>query len=282
MVVFNIVMRTEMTCICYKTYFVASDHEKDEDLEPKRKKKKTIAIFKPKPSKPTSAKPKMKKRRSRTTSDLTTDADSRTLRKSTQERSQEFKERYEEKTRRKYFTKKRTRTVHKRLTQEELLAEAKRTERENLASLEAYTRLEAEKKKVKEKSHEIKGPFIRFHSVVMPLIEDIGKEKKSNELTSKPEEKYSRNFMVFTDTKSFPHQYFPQNKPKVAKPQFCSITGLPARYIDPITKTPYATTNAFKVIRNQYVSQEEIKCEKRLLQLSNWLEEKKRKKMEVS
>lgn len=250
-------------------------------MEPKRKKKKTITVFKPKPSKPKTVKPKAKRRRSGT--EPTTDGDSRTLRKSTQERSQEFKERYEEKTRRKHFTKKRTRTIHKRLTQEELLAEAKRTERENLASLEAYTRLEAEKKKVKEKSHEIKGPFIRFHSVVMPLIEDIGKEKKSNdELTSKSEEKYSRNFLVFTDTKSFPHQYFPQGKPKVAKPQFCSITGLPARYIDPITKTPYATTNAFKVIRNQYVSQEEIKCEKRLLQLSNWLEEKKRKKLEVT
>jgi len=238
-----------------------------------------ITVFKPKPSNLKSVKPKTKRKRSRTASEPA-DGDSRTLRKSTQERSQEFKERYEEKTRRKHFTKKRTRLVHKRLTQEELLAEAKRTERENLASLEAYTRLEAEKKKVKEKSHEIKGPFIRFHSVVMPLIEDIS--KKPNELTSKSEEKYSRNFLVFTDTKSFPHQYFPQNKPKISKPQFCSITGMPARYIDPITKTAYATANAFKVIRNQYVSQEEIKCEKRLLQLSNWLEEKKRKKVEVT
>ena len=252
-------------------------------MEPKRKKKKTIAVFKPKPSKQLKAvKPKAKRKRSRTVSEPTTDADSRTLRKSTQERSQEFKERYEEKTRRKHFNKKRARTIHKRLTQEELLAEAKRTERENLASLEAYTRLEAEKKKVKEKSHEIKGPLIRFHSVVMPLIEDISKEKKSSEPTSRSEENYSRNFLVFTDTKSFPHQYFPQSKPKVAKQQFCPITGLPARYIDPITKTAYATANAFKVIRNQYVSQEEIKCEKRLLQLSNWLEEKKRKKLEVT
>ena len=263
-------------------YILASDNEKDEDLEPKHKKKK-IAVFKPRLSpKPKSVKPKAKRPRNRTVSEVTGDGDSRTLRKSTQERSQEFKERYEETTRRKHFTKKRARTVHKRLTQEELLAEAKRTERENLASLEAYTRLEAEKKKVKEKRHEIKGPFIRFHSVVMPLIEDIGKEKKSDEMTSKSEEKYSRNFLVFTDTKSFPHQYFPQGKPKVAKPQFCPITGLPARYVEPITKTPYATASAFKVIRNQYVSQEEIKCEKRLLQLSNWLEEKKRKKLEVT
>ena len=266
--------------ILWPKCIVASENEKDEDLEPKRKKK-VITVFKSKPlsSKP---KPKAKKGRNRTVSEVTIDGDSRTLRKSTQERSQEFKERYEEITRRKHFSKKRIRTVHKRLTQEELLAEAKRTERENLASLEAYTRLEAEKKKVKEKNHEIKGPFIRFHSVVMPLIEDIGKEKKTNESTSKSEEKYSRNFLVFTDTKSFPHQYFPQGKPKVAKPQFCPITGLPARYVDPITKTPYATASAFKVIRNQYVSQEEIKCEKRLLQLSNWLEEKKRKKMEVT
>jgi len=253
-------------------------------MEPKRKKKKIITAFKPKPkdAKP----PKIKKRSHRAPNEFPGDGDSRTLRRSTQERSQEFKERFEEETRRKRFTKKKPRTTVKRLTQEELLAEAKRTERENLASLEAYTRLEAEKKKVKEKSHEIKGPFIRFHSVVMPVIVDINKEKSRQQTevvegTTKSEEKYSRNFLVFTDTKSFPNQYFPQNKPKVAKPQFCQITGLPARYIDPITKTPYATANAFKVIRNQYVSQEEQKCEKRLLQLSNWLEEKKRKKLEV-
>jgi len=263
-----------------------SDNEKEEDMEPKRKKKKIITAFKPKPSKPKDAKPKIKKRSHRAPNEFPGDSDSRTLRRSTQERSQEFKERFEEETRRRRFTKKKPRTAIKRLTQEELLAEAKRTERENLASLEAYTRLEAEKKKVKEKSHEIKGPFIRFHSVVMPLIVDINKEKsrqhtEGEEGIIKSEEKYSRNFLVFTDTKSFPHQYFPQSKPKVAKPQFCQITGLPARYVDPITKTPYATANAFKVIRNQYVSQEEQKCEKRLLQLSNWLEEKKRKKLEV-
>ena len=43
----------------------------------------------------------------------------------------------------------------RRLTQQEILEEAQRTERENIASLEAYVRLEAEKKKVKEKVREM-------------------------------------------------------------------------------------------------------------------------------
>lgn len=216
-------------------------------------------------------------------------AEPRSLRKSTMEVSEEFRRRQVEEERKRKRTTPRTPKLMKKLTQKELLAEAKVTEIKNLASLEAFTRLEAEKKKVKEKKTVLQGPVIRFHSVSMPLIteiEDVGDSthaatSEESGLNLKSQEKYCRNFVVFTDTKAYPVAYFCSRKPSKPKKRFCPITGLQAKYIDPLTGTPYATAQAFKIIRNRYVMEEEQKCEKRLLQLSSWLEEKKRKKLET-
>lgn len=202
----------------------------------------------------------------------------------------------------------------RRLTQKEMLEEATRTERENLASLEAYARLEAEKKKVKEKVNIIQGPFVRFHSVTMPLVtelpdtssiqrddssrlvdtettdqqpstdkQSVGGQGALPATDSEPTERqrYCRNFLIFTDTLNYPCGYFPTTRPLKPRKRFCPVTGLPAKYLDPVTGTPYATSQAFRIIRNKYISEGEQKCEKRLLQLSNWLEEKKRKKLEA-
>ena len=209
----------------------------------------------------------------------------RSLRRSTVETSEDHKRRrVEEETRRKRFSR-RSSMPDRKLTQAELLAEAKRTEVENLASLEAYAQLEAEKKMVKEKKDVVQGPVIRYLSVLMPLIADTDapavKVDDSQPLPpQKSSEKYCRNFLVFTDTKAFPSAYFPTDKPARPKKLFCAITGLVAKYVDPLTGTPYASPQAFKIIRNRYVIEGEQKCEKRLLQLSNWLEEKKRKRLE--
>lgn len=46
----------------------------------------------------------------------------------------------------------------------------------------------------------------------------------------------------------------------------CAVTGLPAKYIDPLTQSPYATVEAFKIIRERYKQQkrqEEDELEKR-------------------
>lgn len=255
----------------------------------------------------------------------------------------------------------------RKLTQEEMLEEAKWTEVENLASLEAYAKMEAEKKKVKEKKVVWTGPVVRYLSLTMPVLEvedadnaetgevegvqragggdllpdggrssdgenkgagvdpadgvametdsaDKGAESAPRDRESEaatptpsgaatttttsetdpephpppppsppaPEARQSRNFMVFTDTNNFPSAYFPPAPTRPPRPRrrFCPVTGLPAKYIDPLTRTPYATPFAFKVIRMRYVSEAEEKCERRLIQLSNWLEEKKKKKME--
>lgn len=258
-------------------------------------------------------------------------SDQRSLRKSTLEVSEEYRRRFEEeedlRRKKKRYSSSRKQKPMRKLTQKEMLAEAKRTEIENLASLEAYARLEAEKKKVKEKKTVIQGPVIRFHSIAMPLIEELSdtndkgsthsssttsdgagippvqikqepnegnpsdgvttndtgnpKEQEKNNPVVSSEKMYCRNFLIFTDTKNFPSEFFPSSKPQRPRKRFCPFTGLPAKYIDPLTGTPYATSQAFKIIRNRYVSESEQRCEKRLMQLSSWLEEKKRKKLEA-
>lgn len=240
-----------------------------------------------------------KPKKPRTTIFATTPVDAseqRMFRRSTQVVSEEHRKRLKEKARRRRHFVPRTHRQQRRMTQQEMLEEAKWTELENLASLEAFTRLEEEKRQVKEKKKVIKGPVIRFHSVSMPMISEL-EPAQDTQLSASVSEttpttstetantqqqtQYCRNFLVFTDTATYPSAYFPSKKPQKPKRPICPVTGLPAKYIDPITETPYATPQAFKIIRTRYVRTAEEKCEKRLLQLSGWLEEKKRKKQEA-
>lgn len=272
------------------------EQDSDEDSKVGKKRKKwmppvskhrdtDIAPVTPKPAKPKS------KQKPQT---LVPEGDAfepRSLRRSTMETSEDHKRRRveEDRDRRRKRFSRRTSRPDRKLSQAELLAEAKRTEVLNVASLEAYAQLEAEKKMVKERKDVIQGPVVRYLSVSMPLIADVDAPAVKVEDSQPPAphvsqkaaaEKYCRNFLVFTDTKSFPAAYFPADKPARPKKLFCAITGLVAKYIDPLTGTPYASPQAFKIIRNRYVIEGEQKCEKRLLQLSSWLEEKKRKRLE--
>lgn len=139
-------------------------------------------------------------------------------------------------------------TEYRRLTQEELLAEAKLTEKINLASLDAYQKLELEKKKKTLTKISIKGPIIRYHSVTMPLLKSDSDDNVSSDESSSL--KQSRNFITFTDENTL-HQLFPNEKPKpVNQLRKCVITGLPAKYLDPITKQPYHNLIAFKALRD--------------------------------
>ena len=144
----------------------------------------------------------------------------------------------------------------RRLTQQELLAEAKITAEKNLASLAAFLKLEAEKKKTKlHKVHHC-GPIIRFHSVAMPLVDTDSQNRiehnKADIENSQDDSKIcSRNFLVFTDVKNFPAKYFPQNRSRPPEKALCAITGLPAKYRDPLTGLPFANIAAFKMIRSQ-------------------------------
>lgn len=191
------------------------------------------------------------------------------VRKSTRaltvERAQATKNRFkQEREKKTLLNKKQPKKVvgMRRLTQEELLAEAKITEEENIASLQAYQQLEADKKKTKIQKVAYKGPVIRFHSLSMPVLEVTEPlvkvdDNEDDEVNVDSTKRCCRNFMIFTDAKNFPAAYFPTKKPKVPHRTYCPVTGLPARYHDPITGLPYANTLAFRYIRERYAMQAE-------------------------
>ena len=64
----------------------------------------------------------------------------------------------------------------------------------------------------------------------------------------------SRTFITFTDHNIF-NDVFPQVRRKAPQRPICPVTRLPAKYIDPITETPYATLQAFRLIRDAYTKQ---------------------------
>jgi len=57
----------------------------------------------------------------------------------------------------------------------------------------------------------------------------------------------------------------------------CVITGLPAKYFDPLTKQHFANTDAFKVLRERYFQKEEDALLFRIQTLSDLASQKKEK-----
>ncbi|XP_065607595.1 vacuolar protein sorting-associated protein 72 homolog [Cyrtonyx montezumae] len=151
------------------------------------------------------------------------------------------------------------------LTQEELLEEAKITEEINLRSLENYERLEADKKKQVQKKRKCVGPVIRYWSVTMPLVTELGKEENVDVegLDQDPQQadaapaptsggRCSRTFISFSDDETF-ERFFPKAKaPRLPVREICPVTHKPAVYRDPITDIPYSNIRAFKIIREAY------------------------------
>ncbi|NWI10104.1 VPS72 protein, partial [Crypturellus soui] len=150
------------------------------------------------------------------------------------------------------------------LTQEELLEEAKITEEINLRSLENYERLEADKKKQVQKKRKCVGPVIRYCSVTMPLITELGKEEnvdvegldqeaqQAEAAAAAAGGKCSRTFITFSDDETF-ERFFPKAKqPRLPVRELCPVTHKPAVYRDPVTDIPYSNIRAFKIIREAY------------------------------
>mmetsp|Transcript_15440 Transcript_15440/g.43754 ORF Transcript_15440/g.43754 Transcript_15440/m.43754 type:complete len:283 (+) Transcript_15440:92-940(+) len=114
--------------------------------------------------------------------------------------------------------------ARKEWTQEELLEEAKKTEVENLASLEELKKWEEEKKKKRrQRVKQSTGPQIR--------VRHTAKEK----------------------TISFPEGHFPDDlfgkAPPQEKQHQCPTSGKPAKYFDPVSKTWYADVDSFRTVR---------------------------------
>ncbi len=66
--------------------------------------------------------------------------------------------------------------------------------------------------------------------------------------------------------------------PQTQKPKsLCVVTGLPAKYFDPLSKQPYANKEAFKLLRERYFQKEEDSLLFRIQTLSDLASQKKEK-----
>ncbi|KAK2658425.1 hypothetical protein Ddye_004958 [Dipteronia dyeriana] len=119
----------------------------------------------------------------------------------------------------------------KRMTQEEMLLEAAQTEIINLRNLE----------RVLAREEEVKKRAI-VHKVVYsgPQIQFLSKDGCS--------------YLEFSKGVSFKSEISTASVPYPEK-SVCAVTGLPAKYRDPKTGLPYATKEAFKIIRERFVDQ---------------------------
>ncbi|XP_072173457.1 vacuolar protein sorting-associated protein 72 homolog [Diadema setosum] len=260
-----------------------------DDEGQKRKRRVITKAYKEPPKKPAikkaspDAAPKEKKEKSATPKssrlhrrgrDYRDESVRKSTRRSTVQRVNEFEMRIKERETKARIMKQQHSRKNvpemRRLTQEELLAEAKITEKKNLHSLYLFQQLEEEKKKTKVFKKAFTGPFIRFHSITMPTtpkIQEVGninvdKVDKAEAVSSGSEktvrtkvtEKCSRNFITYSDPQMF-KDTFPRGKKRAQPKQLCPITRYPARYVDPVTGIPFATKQAYKIIRETYATE---------------------------
>ena len=164
------------------------------------------------------------------------------------------------------------------------MAIAARTEEENVASLHQYQMLEIERAKRAARARDRSAfnahpgiPRVKYHSMRLPALASgaaggpvpptPGAPSTSTEASQPPPatsgpstggQFYERTLISFSDQTHYEH-VFPSTHPTSRRRQLvhqlshvrhiCPITGLPARYMDPVTLTPYATLEAFSVIR---------------------------------
>lgn len=191
--------------------------------------------------------------------------------------------------------------IERELTQEEKLEEAKLTEKINIESLKKYEQMELENKRkaMRFTKRTVRGSFIRYRSVAMPVLnqnnhqnnlpqnsshnessDKINVEEIENEdeedvnensdetvkLTGNANDTDSnecqeRTFLTFSDHDTF-RQTFPTSKRRLTQQKICPITRLPAKYFDPVTQHPYANLQAFRILRETYYNQLEQKGDK--------------------
>ncbi|CAF1386856.1 unnamed protein product [Rotaria magnacalcarata] len=194
--------------------------------------------------------------------------EAKTLRKSTSVKRVELEKRQTERQERRVYLKgvaslRNTGEVRK-LTQEELLEEAKITEEINLESLEAYQQIELKKKEIKRMKLIQECPRICTSSMTITnepndQWNDILDENYQLEPMS---ERCSRTFVSFTHIQTYNETFSTLNSSnRRQRRRLCPITGMPAQYFDSLTQMPYATLEAFKILRRIY--SEEMKKQKR-------------------
>ena len=88
--------------------------------------------------------------------------------------------------------------------------------------------------------------------------------------------KQERTFITFSDYDTFRDNFPGQKKKEPARQpiqqKMCPITRLPAKYFDPVTRLPYANLQAFRILREAYYTQLELKGDRNDPEVREWLE----------
>ncbi|KAJ8917174.1 hypothetical protein NQ315_012666 [Exocentrus adspersus] len=137
-------------------------------------------------------------------------------------------------------------------TQEELLKEAKITERENLKSLEKYQKLENEKKTKRPLKKTCTGPMVQYRSTRMPIIEEVDTSTSSIKNEEDPSKKYcERTFItVMNDPNDVAFKKDFQRETPARSPEKAQVRRY--GYVDPVTCVPYHSSSCLKIIRMAY------------------------------
>ncbi|KAK5650448.1 hypothetical protein RI129_001477 [Pyrocoelia pectoralis] len=259
----------------------------DNEEESQRKKRRLVtkAYKEPVPNqnkqKPKSPKPKPSASKDHNDTQQTSDQGERkSIRKSTAAKSAATAQRVKIRTLEQKRKTKKPKEEEWIPTQEELLEEAKITELENLQALERYQKMESEKKSRRPFKRTRFGPIIQYHSMRMPLIEEINSERDEenvkNEKIAEPSQKYyERTFITFLDDPNdvvFKNVMKIRPPPKVPNKLRCTITKKPAKYVDPLTCLPYHDIQSFKLIREAYYQQLEAHGDKSDPVMAKWLD----------
>ncbi|XP_024545569.1 SWR1 complex subunit 2 isoform X1 [Selaginella moellendorffii] len=155
---------------------------------------------------------------------------------------------------------KRKREEEKKMSQEDMLLEAAQTEVINLQSLERMLAREEEvKKKAIIQKTVYNGPQVRFISKggynvleftkVSTLPSAINSKAKPCKRVTLLSHSFSFSPSILTFSLVFFLFFFSTPDPEKA---LCVVTGQPARYKDPKTGQPYATKEAFKILRERF------------------------------
>ncbi len=127
-----------------------------------------------------------------------------------------------------------------RLTQQQLLEEAARTEIQNQRSLDLMLMLQEEKKRERSKASAARVPRIIYFS----SSKNVRRDTEGNPIEP------VKKVITFTGISEFPASINapPGSAPSIPEKSICSITGLPAKYRLPVTGVPFRDVNAYKIL----------------------------------
>ncbi|CAK1544158.1 unnamed protein product [Leptosia nina] len=143
---------------------------------------------------------------------------------------------------------------------------------EDLTDCKETTQTQAETEKIEAKESykvniEVVGPDEEIKVDVVSKKENKQKLKENISF-------YERTLLSFENdikNEAFDSCYT-QSRPKRKREMLCAVTKRPARYIDPITKLPYRSVDAFRIIREAYYQQLEARGDRSDPQVAAWLQ----------